>query len=94
ADVSSLSDILSREPTPEFAAEVADQLDLLLKELDKTGDLNLRRVALMRMNGFSTSEVAEELRCVRRTVERKMTLIARIWETIDKEMAPRNGVQE
>lgn len=75
----SLSDILSKEPTPEFAAELADQLDQLLTRLDATGDTDLRKVALLKMQGYSTKEVAGQLGCVRRTVERKLELIARLW---------------
>lgn len=80
----SLSDILSKEPTPEFAAEVADQLDQLLTRLDATGDADLRKVALLKMQGYSTKEVADQMRCVRRTVERKLGLIARLWEDGDE----------
>lgn len=76
----SLSAILSREPSPEFTVEMADQLDRLLARLDATGDADLRRIALLKMQGFTTSEMAGQLDCVKRTVERKLQLIARLWE--------------
>ena len=75
-----LSDLLSREPSPEFAAELADNLDRLLIRLDATGDADLRQIALLKMQGFTTREVAERLDCVNRTVERKLQLIARLCE--------------
>ncbi len=75
-----LSDLLSREPTPDFAAEVADQLDQLLQRLDATGDADLRRIALLKMQGFTTREIADRVQCVARTIERKLQLIARLWE--------------
>jgi DNA-directed RNA polymerase specialized sigma24 family protein len=72
----SLSEILSKE--------IAEQLDRLLTRLDATGDTDLRKVALLKMQGYSTKEVADQLGCVRRTVERKLVLIARLWEKVHK----------
>lgn len=80
-----LSELISREPTPEFAAGMSDQLERLLARLDQTGDLDLSRIALLRLDGYSTSEIAERLDCVSRTVERKTNLIARLW---GKELEP------
>src|SRR5204863_8367121 len=40
-----LEQLLDREPPPEFAVQVADQLAHLLGVLDKTGDPTLRAVA-------------------------------------------------
>lgn len=74
-----LSDIISREPTPEFAAEMSDQLHRLLIRLDGTGDPDLRRIALLKLDGYSTGEIAERIGCVGRTIERKMLLIAKLW---------------
>lgn len=76
---SSLSEILSREPSPDFAAEMSDQLERLLAKLDSTGDPDLRRIALLKMEGYRASEVAQRVGCVARTVERKTQLIARLW---------------
>jgi RNA polymerase sigma factor (sigma-70 family) len=77
-----LEEVLSREPSPEFAAEVAEQCRLLLGRL---GDRELEAVALLRMEGYSVEEVAERLDCAPRSVKRKLALIRTIWE---KEMAP------
>lgn len=78
-----LSQIIGADPTPEFAAELSDQLQLLLQRLDATGDSELRRIALLKMDGFSNQEIAEEIGCVRRSVERKLQMIARLWEKDD-----------
>ena len=40
--------------------------------LDQLEDDTLRRVAVMKMEGWSNDEIAEELECVSRTVERKL----------------------
>lgn len=75
-----LSEIISREPSPEFTAELSDQLAELLARLDETGDVELRGIALLKLDGYSTTEIAERLGCAKRTVERKSVLISRIWE--------------
>ena len=77
---SSLSDLISREPTPEFAAQISDNLQHLLKVLDATGDPDLRRIAILKMDGYSNQDIAESVGCVRRSVERKLQLIAGLWE--------------
>jgi DNA-directed RNA polymerase specialized sigma24 family protein len=68
--------ILSSEPTPELAAQVAEQCRLLL---DALGDETLRRVALWKMEGHTNKEVAEKLGVVEQTVERKLRRIREIW---------------
>ncbi len=79
-DVEPLSELLSREPTPEFAAEIAELLEVLLKKLDAVEDPQLRLIALRKMQGESAAEIACDLGCVKRTVERKVQLIQRLWE--------------
>lgn len=74
-----LSDLISREPTPEFAAELSDNLQRLLQLLDETGDLDLRQIALLKMEGHSSAEIAQQLACATRSVERKMHVITRLW---------------
>lgn len=65
-------------PSAEFATELAEQFHLLLSELDATGDPQLRKIAIEKMAGGSSSEIAAKLDCARRTVERKMQLIRRV----------------
>jgi DNA-directed RNA polymerase specialized sigma24 family protein len=75
-------DILARtigsEPTPEFAATVAEEYRRLLDRLD---DDVLRQVAVLRMEGHTSDEIAERLGCARRTVARQLALIRRILAT-------------
>ena len=70
-------DFLDAGPSPEFAAELTDQFHSLLNALDQTGDQQLRRIAISKMEGATTGEIATELDCARRTVERKMNIIRR-----------------
>jgi DNA-directed RNA polymerase specialized sigma24 family protein len=72
--------LLSESPSPDFEARVAEELDRLLSLLDATGDPDLRPIALGRMQGESAAEMAARMGCVRRTVERKLGIVARVWE--------------
>ena len=73
-------DLISQEPSPEFAAEVADQFDRLLSLLEATGDADLKPIALAKMQGETPAELAARLGCSRRSIERKIQVIVRIWE--------------
>ena len=74
--------VVGREPTPAFAAMVADECRRLLEAL---GDEGLRRIALLRMEGYSDPDIAATLRCGLRTVGRKLELIRKTWL---REVAP------
>lgn len=78
ADRGSLGlDVLAgSDPTPEFAAMVAEEYQRLLDVLD---DDELRQVAISRMEGYTNDEIAERLGCARRTVARRLDLIRKIW---------------
>ena len=71
--------MLQRRPSPEFAAELEEEFTSRLNRLDATGDAALRTIALARMEGDTIDEIATRLGCVRRTIERKLVLIERIW---------------
>lgn len=75
-----LSGLMSREPSPEFTAELTDQLGQLLKQLDGSGDPLLRQIALFKLEGLGNDEIANRVGCVRRSVERKLQVIARLWD--------------
>jgi RNA polymerase sigma factor (sigma-70 family) len=68
--------VVGDEPTPEFAAQVAEEYDRLLDALD---DDTLRRVAVWKMEGFTNDEIAGKLNCSLRTVNRKLDTIRIIW---------------
>lgn len=72
--------MIQKQPSPEFAVQLAEELEQLLALLDKTGDSTLRQVALGKMQGETTTEIAQSLECARRTVERKLQLITRLWQ--------------
>jgi DNA-directed RNA polymerase specialized sigma24 family protein len=72
-----LSQVIGPEPTPEFAAQVAEEFQRLLDRLDDAG---LRTVAVWKMEGYTNEEIAAKLDCAPRTVERKLKLIRQLWE--------------
>jgi DNA-directed RNA polymerase specialized sigma24 family protein len=71
-----LDRIAGAEPTPEFAAMVAEEYRRLLDSLEDEG---LKIVAIRRMEGYSCDEIAASLGCARRTVARRLDLIRKTW---------------
>jgi DNA-directed RNA polymerase specialized sigma24 family protein len=69
--------VVGSEPTPEFALEMAEQIESLL---DSLGDDTLRRIALAKLEGFTNQEIAEQMDVGTRTVERKLRLIRTVWK--------------
>jgi DNA-directed RNA polymerase specialized sigma24 family protein len=72
-----LARVASKEPAPELAAMLRDELEHLLDALD---DPILRRIAEFRMEGATNPEIARQLGRAVRTVERKLDRIRLIWE--------------
>ena len=71
-----LEQMESGDPTPAEAAALVEGFELRLRSL---ADPTLRRVALLRMEGCTTAEIAAELGCVPRSVERKLERIRDQW---------------
>jgi len=82
AEDTDLEQVLGPEPSPEFAAQAAEEFQRLLAHL---GPGDLPSVALWKMEGYSNEEIAAKLGCVPRTVERKLRVIRSLWS---QEMAP------
>jgi DNA-directed RNA polymerase specialized sigma24 family protein len=72
----SLEQAIGTEPSPEFAAMVAEEYR---HRLDSLGDERLARVAVLKMEGRTDEEVAAMLGCTRRTVQRKLEIIRQEW---------------
>jgi DNA-directed RNA polymerase specialized sigma24 family protein len=82
AEEPDLEQIIGREPTPEFALQVAEECEQLLARLS---DDAMRSTALWKMEGSTNAEIAAKLGCTVRTVERKLRMIRKLW---GKEIAP------
>ena len=74
---SPLARLPGREPTPEFAALVAEECERLLGLLAGDG---LRDVAVLKLEGYTNAEIADRHGCAVRSVERKLALIRELWE--------------
>lgn len=71
-----IDEVVGAEPSPEFAAQVADQCQHLLQQL---GDPTLERIAIAKLDGYRNDEIAHQLDVRVRTVERKLRVIREIW---------------
>ena len=67
---------MAEEPSPEFAAMVADNCDALLNRLE---DERLVQIAQLKMQGYTNDEIAKRINRSRPTVERRLKLIREIW---------------
>jgi DNA-directed RNA polymerase specialized sigma24 family protein len=81
AGAAGLEQFLDREPTPEFAAQVAEEWHRLL---DRLPNAELRSVAQWKMEGYTNEEIAAKLGCARRSVERRLRVIRSLWSPSDK----------
>jgi DNA-directed RNA polymerase specialized sigma24 family protein len=75
---SGVAEVIGREPTPDFAAQVAEECR---RRLEALADSDLQTVALAKMEGYSNAEIADRLGVVERTVERRLGLIRRLWSS-------------
>lgn len=71
-----IGEVLGREPTPEFAAQVTEQCERLFDCLE---DEWLRVVVLLKLEGYGNEEIARHLDCARGTVDRRLGRIRKIW---------------
>ena len=74
--IAAVNQIVSREPSPDFALEVAEQYQEMMHSLE---DKELIQLATWKMEGYTNDEIAKKLNRATRTVERKLQLIRKIW---------------
>jgi DNA-directed RNA polymerase specialized sigma24 family protein len=72
-----IEQVIGAEPTPAFAAQVAEECQRLLDQLE---DDTLRDIAILKMEGFTVDEIAQRLGSTRRTIERRLHIIRKTWE--------------
>jgi RNA polymerase sigma factor (sigma-70 family) len=71
-----ITQVAGDEPTPEFAAELIEEFNQRIAALDDPG---LQEIAIQKLEGYSNAEIADQRGCTERTIERKLTLIRKIW---------------
>jgi RNA polymerase sigma factor (sigma-70 family) len=74
-----VEELIGNEPTPEFAAQVAEEYERLLALLDD----DQRAIAIAKLEGLTNEQIAERLNRALRTVERRLKLIRKIWTERD-----------
>ncbi len=72
-----LAQVVGTTPTPEFAAMVAEEYRQRLEQLEEP---MLQSIAIAKMQGYENREIAEQLHCSVRTIERRLELIRRKWD--------------
>jgi len=72
-------------PSPQFAAIMAEEYRRLLGLLHDADRPHLQAIALAKMEGCTNREIAQQLDCSERTIERGLELIRKKWE---KEQPP------
>jgi len=73
-----MEQVVDREPSPELAAELAEQIRVRMEQLE---DPLVRQIAVWKMEGRTNPEIARRLGCVTRTVERRLEFIRRVWQS-------------
>lgn len=76
-DLPGLANAVDRDPTPEMAAILTEELE---HRLELLGDDVFKQVAVMKLHGYSNREIANRLDCSSRTIERKLHVIRKVWE--------------
>ncbi len=72
------------DPTPAEAAALNEALEERLRTLPER---DLRRVAVMKLEGYTNQEIAQSLKRSMRGVERKLGIIRRRWEAAVEDLA-------
>ncbi len=67
---------IGREPSPEFVAVMAEEVKRLL---DLLPDDVTQQLAVLKMEGYTNAESAQQLGCSLTTVERRLRLIRKTW---------------
>ncbi len=74
-----LEHVTAESASPSEITELQDLLDHLMLTLEAAGDDKLRTIAVMRLEGLSTQEIAAQLGCTQRTIQRKLHILERLW---------------
>jgi DNA-directed RNA polymerase specialized sigma24 family protein len=86
-----IEEFVGNEPTPQFAAQVSEEYQRLLKLLDA----EQQAIAISKLEGLTNADIAVRINRSLRTVERKLGLIRSIWlqEPAMTEPEPPKGKQ-
>ena len=68
-----------RDPGQRSGAEQAASNEVIQQFLEQLSEATLRGIVSLKLHGFTNEEIADQLGCATRTVERKLNLIRRLW---------------
>ncbi|MEO1617743.1 MAG: ECF-type sigma factor [Planctomycetota bacterium] len=68
-----------RDRTQRSGDELVASNEAIEYFLEQLSEATLRGIVALKMDGFTNEEIAEQLGCATRTVERKLNLIRRLW---------------
>lgn len=74
-----LENVTAGTPSPSEITELQDLFDHLLLALDAACDHKLKTVAVLRLEGLTNEEIAAQLNCTVRTIQRKLHILERLW---------------
>ena len=86
----SYRELLSDDPTGEYVVTMKDQFSYLLSLLR---DDKLRRIAVLKLEGYSNEEICKELQISSATITRKLRLIRESWQQAVDEKDSNHGRQ-
>jgi len=72
--------VIGTEPSPDLVVEWTDTLRHLFGKLN---DRALQEIAILKLQGYSNQEIADQLDCGLRSVERKLQGIRVIWSGVE-----------
>lgn len=78
-----IDQLVLRQESPEMQMIAAETLEQLFVALDNTADPNLRTLATLRLQDTPPAEMARQLACTIRTVQRKLKTIQAIWQSLE-----------
>lgn len=85
-DAELLAQLVSKEPTPQIAVQIIEEIERLMHLLPQG---ELAELALLKMEGYTNQEIAGRWQKTERTVERKLHEIRRLWsEYVDRATTP------
>jgi len=65
-----------KQALPDICVELLETTDMLFRQLK---DDDMRKIARLLLEGYRIDDIAAELDCVRRTIERKIAQIRKVW---------------
>ena len=72
----SLAELSRAHEDPHFQALVKEECHKLIESIKRK---EVKLVALLRIEGYTTEEIAKHLKCTRRSVQRRLSLIKAVW---------------